>query len=322
MTLEAPENIQDNILVIKHGALGDIVLAMPCFQAIRAHHPDSHITIMTQTPFAGFLDSTGWFDAVHIDDRPGPCHIGAVLALRKWFGQGNFSRVYDLQTQSRTGWYYRLWPGHKPEWSGIARGCSHPHANPARDLMHTEQRQAEQLAVAGISPLPQTDLSWISDDISGFNLNQNFALIVPGGSAHRPGKRWPADHYRALMHRLVDAGIQPVLIGNGKAEADLIENIIADCPSAISLANKTNLTELAALARHATLAIGNDTGPMHLFAAAAPANCPCLVLFSDDSDPALCLPRGPSVKFLRQSVLADISVNKVCETMGIDSKNP
>ncbi|MBN8903381.1 MAG: hypothetical protein J0H57_20345, partial [Rhodospirillales bacterium] len=64
----------------------------------------------------------------------------------------------------------------------------------------------------------------------------------------------------------------------------------------------------ADLARAARVAVGNDTGPMHLIGT---AGCPSLVLFSDESDPALCAPRGPSVAVLRRPDLAGLEVETV-----------
>ena len=66
------------------------------------------------------------------------------------------------------------------------------------------------------------------------------------------------------------------------------------------------------LARAAAVAIGNDTGPMHLIAT---AGCPSIVLFSGDSDPALCAPRGPLVDVLRRPDLATLDVDTVLHAM-------
>jgi ADP-heptose:LPS heptosyltransferase len=74
-----------------------------------------------------------------------------------------------------------------------------------------------------------------------------------------------------------------------------------------SLLGRTSLADLAVLARGAAGAIGNDSGPMHLIAA---AGCPSVVLFSADSDPALCAPRG-KVAVIRRDDLATLPVAPV-----------
>ncbi|MDA0220648.1 MAG: ADP-heptose--LPS heptosyltransferase, partial [Proteobacteria bacterium] len=76
----------------------------------------------------------------------------------------------------------------------------------------------------------------------------------------------------------------------------------------IDLAGRTSFAQIAALGRGARLAVGNDTGPMHLIAT---AGCPSVVLFSGASDPALTAPRGPRVQVVRRHELADLAVDEV-----------
>ena len=112
------------ILVIKHGALGDIVLATGPFAAIRHHHPDAEIMLLTTRPYGEWLGGSGFFDLVWVDERPAPWDLLGWLALRRWLIQGGFDRVYDLQTSSRSSRYFQLLPRRaRPQWSGIARGC-------------------------------------------------------------------------------------------------------------------------------------------------------------------------------------------------------
>ncbi|HYB56735.1 MAG TPA: ADP-heptose--LPS heptosyltransferase, partial [Alphaproteobacteria bacterium] len=180
------------ILVIKLGALGDFVQALGPMAAIRRHHAGAHVVLITTPPLDQLARASGYVDEIWLDERP------VILALRHWLAfrrrlrEPPFERVYDLQTSDRSGWYFRLfWPGPWPEWSGIARGCSHPHDNPARDHMHTIERQAEQLKIAGIAQVPLPDVSWAKEDLSRFKLPPRTALLVPGGALHRPAKRWP-----------------------------------------------------------------------------------------------------------------------------------
>jgi len=294
-----------HILVIKLGALGDFVQALGPFAAIRAHHAESHITLLTTRPFAEFALASPWFDQVWIDDKPKWWRLDKMAALGAKLRSGGFSRVYDLQTSGRSGRYFALM-GKNPEWSGIAEGCSHPHANPGRDFMHTMERQREQLEMAGITDFPGPDLGWIKSDLARFGLPARFALLCPGGAPHRPAKRWPAERFAALAIWLAERGITPVLLGTHKEESE-IAVIRARCPQAVDLADRTSFLDIAALAGHAVCAIGNDTGPMHLIAA---AGAKALVLFSDESDPLLCAPRG-KVTVLRRPSLSALDPDEV-----------
>ena len=306
----------ERVLVIKLGALGDFVQALGPFAAIRRHHAHAHVTLMTTAPFAEFAEAGGWFDAVWIDDRPKTLQVKAWMELRRRLIEGRFLRVYDLQTSDRSSFYFRTMGfGRRPQWSGIARGCSHPHANPGRDFMHTIERQAEQLNMAGIEDVPFPDVSWVKADTARFGLEDRYALLVPGGAAHRPEKRWPAERYGELAQRLASDGLRPVLLGTA-GEADVLATITAACPEALDLMDKTTLLDIAALARHAAAAVGNDNGPMHLVTI---AGCPSVVLYSHDSDPALCAQRGPAVTVIRRERPAELSADEVLAALAAKS---
>lgn len=282
------------ILVIKLGALGDFAQAFGPFAAIRAHHPGAEITLLTTPPFAPLARQAPWFDQVWENGRPRG--LSALWALGRRLRAARFDRVYDLQTSDRSS-RYRWLVGRSVEWSGIAAGASHPHANPRRDFMHTVERQREQLAMAGISHFPAPALDWLDADITRFALPARFALLIPGASPGRPAKRWPVESFGALAGAL---GLPAIILG-GPSEAALGAAISQACPSARDLTGQTSFADIAAIARRAAFCIGNDTGPTHL---AAVAGCPTLALFGEDSDPALCAPRGPRVAVLRRQPLS------------------
>lgn len=299
------------ILVIKHGALGDLVLATGPFKAIRAHHPHAHVTLMTSPAYAALGRACGWFDAVWEDVRPRPWDLAGWVGIARRLRGGGFDRVYDLQNSDRTRAYFFFLGRRPPEWSGIAAGCSHPHRTRARRRMHTLDRQAEQLGIAGIEQVPPPDLSWADADIGRFALDGAFALVVPGGAAHRPEKRWPTPRYVELARHLSRLGVRPVMLG-GAAERALLDEIAAGAPDSLDLCGRTSVAEIAALARRARLALGNDTGPMHVIAA---CRCPSVVLFSAASDPARTAPVGEHVTVLRRPSLADLPVEEVCAAL-------
>jgi len=296
------------ILVIKLSALGNVVLSLGPFAAIRRHHPDAEIILLTTPPYAAFLAGSPYFDRIWSDGRPRWWDLPALVRLRRRLLGAGFARVYDLQTSGRSSRYFRLFPrAHRPEWSGNAPGCSHPDLSPDRTRLHDFDRQVAQLRQAGIPDVPLADLGWSRADLSPFALPADFALLVPGSSAHRPEKRWPASAYGRLAAALAARGIVPVVLGTA-GESALAAEIRRAAPAAIDLTGRTKIDALASLARAGRLAIGNDTGPMHLLAA---AGCPSLVLFSAASDPALAAPRGPHVAILRREVLADLTVEAV-----------
>ena len=295
--------------MIKLSALGDFVQALGPFAAIRAHHPEARITLLTTKPYAALAKASPYFDEVWVDHRPKPWDVPGMLRLRKMLRSAKFQMVYDLQTSERSSRYFHLVHSGTP-WSGIASGASHPHANPDRNFMHTLDRQADQLRMAGIPETPPPDLSWVERDLRKFHLPQKFVLMVPGGAAHRTAKRWPAERYAAVARRLGERGIASVLIGT-ESDQEAVGAVLAASKTAMSLADHTDLLDIPAIARQAWAALGNDTGPMHL---AAAAGCRSVVLFSEESDPALCAPRG-RVAILRKPDLAQLEVDEVWDAL-------
>jgi len=291
------------ILVIKLAALGDFAQAFGPFAAIRAHHAGARITLLTTPPYAPLARRAPWFDEVWEDGRPDWTDLPALWRLARRLRAARFDRVYDLQTSSRSS-RYRWFVGARAEWSGIAPGCSHPHANPRRDAMHTLERQREQLEMAGITRFPPPDLSWLDAEIDRFALPERFCLLIPGASPGRPLKRWPAERFGALAATL---GVPAVVIG-GAGEAPLAATIAAAAPGTRDLTGRTDFADIAALAQRAVFCVGNDTGPTHL---AAACGCPTLALFGEDSDPALCAPRGARAAFLRHVPLASLDPAEV-----------
>ena len=307
------------VLIIKLGALGDVVIALPAIERIRRAHPQAEITLLTTAPFATLFEACPWVDKVEADGRPKG--LAGFLKLAGRLRQARYDRVYDLQTSDRsTALHWALLP-FAPEWSGIAPLASHPHRNPQRDFIHALEQKADQLKWAGIWPDAPTepgtaappDLSFALDPArperrpEAFGLNAPYALLVPGGSAHRPEKRWPVERWAELAKRLTARGLEPAVIG-GAQETPIAQAI----PDALDLTGRTDLLQLAGLGAGAALAVGNDTGPTHVLAA---AGAPTLVLFSRFSDPALSAPRGRRVEVLQRDQLAELSVESVFEAL-------
>lgn len=292
------------ILIIKHGALGDIILATGAFAAVRAAHPQAHIVLLTTKPYAELLAQSPYFNEIWVDSKPKFFQFKAVRRLKQMLNSYRWNWVFDLQASSRTTLYQWLLKRPWPKISNRSRWVSHPRP-PYRTDRHALDNLRTQMHSAGYE-IGGTDLSWMAGDISAIALPARYALLVPGGAAHRPQKRWPEAQYAALAQELVDKDITPVLIG-AKAEEEVLKIIASRVPHTINLCGKTTIPQLAALARGAALAVGNDTGPMHVIAA---AGAPSLVLFSHDSDPVRSAPVG-KVTVLREHDLSQLSVDRV-----------
>ena len=302
----------EKILVIKLSALGDFIQALGPMHAIRRHHPDAQITLLTTKGFQKFAAQCGYFDEVWIDQKPSWLHIDQLFSFRNKLNRAGFTRVYDLQNNDRSNLYFQLMKSPKPEWVGTAKGASHRNTSPARTAGHAFDGHVQTLALAGIHDITIDRLAWMETDISEFtDLKKNYALLVPGCAAAHPHKRWPAKHYATLAHHLTQQGLQPVLLGT-QEDKIATDHIAAACPDALNLNSRTSLPQIATLARGCTIAIGNDTGPMHLIAA---TGRPCISLFSGRTSPVKHAPKGDTVTILQENDLADMTPNTVIETV-------
>lgn len=302
----------DKILVIKLGALGDFIQALGPMAAIRRYHPQARITLLTTKAFTGFAEQSGYFDDIWVDQRPKWFHFSGWRALKQRFNEGGFDRVYDLQNNDRTAWYFKLFTT-KPEWVGTAKGASHRNTSPQRTAGHAFDGHVQTLALAGIKDIQVDDLRWVKTEKEKFHLPSQYAVIVPGCAPSRPEKQWPAACYGELAKWLIEKGVTPVILG-AQAEKGQAKKIKDICPDALDLVAQTSLFDIATLGRGAVMAIGNDTGPMHIIAA---TGCPSLVLFSSHSKPARHCPQGKNVSFLQKDNLADLSVQEVCNEINL-----
>jgi ADP-heptose:LPS heptosyltransferase len=303
-----PVSGQPRILIIKLGALGDFIQALGPVPEIRRHHAGDRLTLLTTRRYAEIARQTGLFDTILVDRRPRLFDLRGWLSLRRTLRGERFDRVYDFQTSDRSNIYsWLLRPGPLPEWSGTAWHCSHPHANFCRDRQHTMDRQAEQLLMAGIHPVSLVPWLPSAGVLPPALAGRRFVMLIPGSSPRRPAKRWPADRFGELARRLSRAGCLPVVVGVA-GEQEIGRAICAACPEAVDLVGRTDVAGLAALAQAAALTIGNDTGATHV--AAAGGN-PVVVLFSQESSPSLCAPRGAAVRVLIEPDLADLAVETV-----------
>ncbi len=305
--MEADTASPSPILIIKHGGFGDFIQCLGGLKAIRDHHPGALITLLTIPALAGLARQCPYVDAVEIDARPKGLPLGHYWRLAKIFRRG-WGRVYDLQNSDRTALYFRLLtPRPRPDWSGFQQGASLRDIQPLRTKNHTLERVENQLRQAGIAHVPPPSLEWLIPQSSFPLPPAPYALLVPGSAPHRPEKRWPAGHYAALAQYLVQQGITPVLLGT-KDDADATSAIAASVPKSLNMNGQTSISDIARLAFHARLAVGNDTGAMHV---AAVAGCSSIVLFSNASNPNRCAPKGAQVTIIQRPLLAELPPEEV-----------
>ncbi len=180
-----------SVLIIKLGALGDLVQADGAIRDIRGHHPDDRISLMTTPSYRRYGERCPWVDDLILDPRASRFHLPRMFALGRKLRSLHFDRVYDLQQVGRTRFYYR-WLFRKVDWLGDAKGCSHYLRRP--DGSCAADHFARHLPMAGVSVQHtlQNDVSWMADDVDDImtaaDLKPGFVVLFPGASASASGK--------------------------------------------------------------------------------------------------------------------------------------
>lgn len=304
----AASNYQ-RILVVRLGALGDLVLCTPAFQAIRAAYPRAIITLLTQPQWVDFTRTMPWFDHIMADARPDPWEIASWFDLLRRVRENAPQCVFDLQGKRRQDVLYALLGGPFGgiDWSGAAWHCRYPRVWPPMPHWHFVDFIGAQLRVVGLNLPQQPDFDWLDAPVDALGLPDKFVLLIPGCAPTRPEKRWP--HFALLARRLQNQGIATVMIGT-KAEADVLASIKRAVPEMVDLGGQTSLLQIGAVARRAQTVIANDTGPAHI---AAAVGAPTLSLFTGNVNPLWSSPRGPQTLWLQETDLANLTVERVLQ---------
>jgi heptosyltransferase-1 len=281
--------------VVRLGAMGDILHALPAVTALRQAHPGWVIDWVVEPRWQALLATDGStrtqvysgsskpnpeqpiVDNLHFaptrDWRKAPLSrktLHQIRALRSALRACQYDAVLDLQGALRSAIVGRL--------ASCERliGEAHPREQAARwlftELIQThgahviEQDIELAAAVAGdplayaapLLPVDSAAEAWL-DRILPRNAGGRVVLINPG--AGWGAKRWPAERYAAVAKGLIDRGLR-VLVNAGPSEELLAEEIVQSAQAAIPLT--CTLKELIALTRRVDLAIAGDTGPLHL----------------------------------------------------------
>ncbi len=267
----AEESGNQSTLVIKLGALGDMVQAVPLFDVIRQQFGDS-LTLLTTKPFVDFAERTGYFKTIICDDRTSmKTTLRMLLDLRKM----SFKRIIDAQNVDRTNLYRLLLSTRSTQW--ITTSCKN---------RHPYHRYKQLCANQGWSAPSIVDLRRLAEPI---NLPKSPCVLIVAGASNAKGglKKWPQENYAALCRRLMDKGITPVLIGSNADNLSQLQTLCAEnyvglTNKTVDLIGQTSLYQLITLGMHAIGAIGNDTGPLLMIAA---TGCSTLTLFSKVNPP-------------------------------------
>ena len=272
----------ENILVVKLSAIGDVIHALPVSYAIKEQYPEAHLTWVVEQAAYAILADNPCIDELILFEKAKFRSIGGFLREIGPFRRRLRTRRYDasLDLQGLFKSAAIAWNAGAKLRIGTAnmREGAHLVSRPVRGAHaegHIVERYLDVARALGCRvgevrfPVSVSDRDRMAADTllarEGGQEGRPFVAFAVG--ANWPNKRWPVEHFAALADRLYHAHYVPVLVGGGRLDATLAEDILraSEIPP-VNLVGRTNLKQLAHVFTRAALVLGGDTGPVHLAA--------------------------------------------------------
>ena len=299
-----------NILIIKHGSLGDLIQANGAIKDIKNFYQNRKVFLLTAQPYAIFMSECPYLDGVIIDKRLPRWNLLYLRNLKKILEKYNFTKVFDLQNSSRTKFYKRF-VIRNIEWSCTESTLAVGQKKSEFDKDPVLDRMEIQLRKSGIETefVKNIDLSWALSDISRLlkqYANNEYILIFPFSSKKHKNKKWP--YYKDLISKLkqVYKNKYPILLAPGPNEIKgahaLNGKVVLDNNQPISI------KKLISLISNAKFIISNDTGPAHI---ASHLDKKGIVLFGSHTTAKKVSIESFNFKALSVKDLKDLSVEQV-----------
>ena len=299
-----------DILVIKHGSLGDIIQALGVMKVIRLRHPEDKITVMTTESYRKLLSMTGFYDDIIIDNRPHYSLSNWYRVCKKILADGKWSVIYDLQLSKRTHRYYlisRFLTRGPVKWAFWQKMKSKPlgfNCYAVSQKSRCSFGKAKKYFEKFDFPLP--DLSFCKGNQENFDiLPEKYILIMPGCSAGNAYKRWAPEKFADLVRRFENRDIPSVILGTD-AEKEEIDFICDNTSRSVNFMNKASVYDIPLLAVRAVAVVGNDTGPTHM---ASFAGAKTVVLFCERK--SFVAVEAPNIVNIIKEDINDIDVGEV-----------
>ena len=271
-----------NILVVKLSAIGDVIHALPVSYAIKERFPEAHLTWVVEKPAYPILEDNPYIDEIILFEKAKFRSIGGFLReigpFRRRLRVRRYDASLDLQGLFKSAAI--VWNAGARRRIGTAnmREGAHLVSRPVRGAHargHIVERYLDVARALGCTvdevrfPVAVSERDRAAAEMllvrEGVQAGRPFVAFAIG--ANWPNKRWPVEHFAALADRLYRAHYVPVLVGGGRLDETLAQDIMAACEiPPVNLVGRTNLKQLAHIFTRAALVLGGDTGPVHLAA--------------------------------------------------------
>ena len=304
-----------NILIIKHGSLGDIAQASGAIQDICQHHSTDDIFLLTTNLYIDLFRKNSSLKEIILDKRLSRFNLIYLYSLMKKIKKNKFTKVYDLQNSSRTSFYKKiLFPNANLNiWCSSETTLPNDKTKEEFDKNPVLERFNHQLQSSGIETkhTMSPDFSWSCIDIEKI-MNEyklsNYILLFPFCSPHLTLKKWP--YFNNLINLIKAKYKDQFKIITAPGPNEINE---ADQYNAIKILNNgksVNISQLSSLIKKSSFVIANDTGPAHM---AAHLNVKGLTLFGSHTTAKKVSIEREKFKAIQVSDLNKLSAEKVFE---------
>ena len=260
-----------NILIIKHGSLGDIAQACGAIQDISENHSNDEIYLLTTKPYIDLFKKNKNINEVILDKRLSKFNLFYLYSLMKTINKYKFSKVYDLQNSKRTTFYKRiLFPkADLNTWSSSETTLPSDSSKDEFDKKPVLDRFEHQLKTSGINTnhTKSPDFLWSCSDISKIKSEyklEKYIILFPFASPHLTSKRWP--YYNDLINKITEKynDTFKIVVAPGPNEINDAKKFKALC--ILDNGKSLDISQLSTLIKNSSFVVANDTGPAHMTA--------------------------------------------------------
>ncbi len=299
-----------NILIIKHGSLGDLIQANGAIKDIKEFYGNRKVFLLTSAPYSIFMSECPYIDGVIIDKKLPRWNLFFLYNLKKLLSKYNFSKVFDLQNSGRTR-FYRNFVLKNLEWSSSLDTLDIGQTKKDFDNYPVLDRMELQLKKSNIPTkyIKNIDLSWAKADLSKFIqqfTNRDYVLIFPFCSKKHQNKKWPFFKDLTARIRREYRNNYSVMVAPGIGELNEANNLNAKV--ILSEGKPINIKMLISLIDGAKFVIANDTGPAHI---ASHLKKNGLVLFGSHTSAKKVSIENSNFKAISVKNLTDLNVDTV-----------
>ena len=260
-----------NILIIKHGSLGDIAQASGAIQDISENHKDDQIYLLTTKPYVDLFKKNPFIHDVILDKRLPRYNLIYLYFLMRELKKYNFLKVFDLQNSSRTNFYKSiLFPkAGKEVWSSSLTTLPPEKSKDEFDKKSVLERFNYQLSDSSLntSNTLKPDFSWAVTDISeirNFYKLDKYILLFPFCSPHLTIKKWP--YYNKLIELVTNKYGSEYKIVTAPGPSEINDAKEINALALLDNGRALNISQLTSLIKDSSFVIANDTGPAHITA--------------------------------------------------------